>query len=194
MQSNQKVSTVIEELTESGFVSKYQAHGKKLFDSLYRLSDEYSYFYLSFIEQNKNQGSNTWKKIQQSNTFRIWSGFTFETLCLKHVDQIKKDLNIEVIISTNDSWFNDKAQIDLLIDRDDGCVNICEMKFYNAPFKIDAGYVKRLRIKMDEFKIATRTKKSFFLTMITTFGVVANKHSLEIMDKELTMECLFVEL
>ncbi|HIP49777.1 MAG TPA: ATP-binding protein [Lutibacter sp.] len=193
LQSNQKVSTVIEELIESGFLSKYKAYKKKTFDSLFRLSDEYSYFYLSFIEKNMGQGKNTWKKLQQSRTFNIWSGFSFETLCLKHADQIKKGLNIEVVNSTNYSWFNDKAQIDLLIDRDDRIVNICEIKFYNAPFNIDANYVKKLRIKMDEFRRATRTKKSFSLTMITTFGVNPNKHSNEIVDKELTMECLFKE-
>lgn len=193
LQSNQKVSRIIEELIESGFVSKYQAYGKKLFDSLYRLSDEYSYFYLNFIENNKGQGKNTWKKLQQSKSFNIWSGFSFETLCLKHIDQIKKGLNIEVINSTNDSWFNENAQIDLLIDRDDGYINICELKFHNAPYKIDENYVKKLRTKMDEFRTSTKTKKSFFLTMITTYGVVSNKHSTEIMDKELTMECLFKE-
>jgi hypothetical protein len=193
LQSNQQVTKTLNELIESGFLNKYQAYGKQLFDSLYRLSDEYSYFYLSFIENNKGQGKNTWKKLQQSKIFNIWSGFSFETLCLKHVDQIKKGLNIEVIISTNDSWFNEKAQIDLLIDRNDGHVNICELKFYNAPFKINANYVKKLRTKMDEFRSATKTKKSFFLTMITTYGVVQNKYSTEVVDKELTMECFFKE-
>lgn len=193
LQSNQKVTKVIEELIESGFLSKYKAHKKKLFETLYRLSDEYSYFYLSFIEENSGQGKNTWKKLQQSKKFNIWSGFSFETLCLKHVDQIKKGLNIETINSTNSSWFNDKAQIDLLIDRDDGYVNICEMKFYNAPFNIDKNYVRKLRTKMDEFRTTTKTKKSFFLTMITANGVAPNKYSTEIMDKELTLECLFKE-
>lgn len=193
LQSNQQITRILDELIESGFLTRYQAHGKKLFDSLYRLSDEYSYFYLSFIEKNKGQGKNTWKKLQQSKPFNIWSGFSFETLCLKHVDQIKKGLNIEAIISTNDSWFNDKAQIDLLIDRDDGSINICELKFYNAPYKIDANYVKKLRTKMDEFRTTTKTKKSFFLTMITTYGITSNKYSMEIVDKELTMECLFKE-
>lgn len=100
-------------------------------------------YMINKILKNKGQGQNTWKKLQQSNTFKVWSGFSFETLCLKHIDQIKKALNIEVIISKNDSWFNDKAQIDLLIDREDGHINICELKFYNAPFKIDANYVKK---------------------------------------------------
>lgn len=193
LQSNQKFSTVIEELIESGFLTKYNAYKKKTFGSLFRLSDEYSYFYLSFIEKNLGQGKNTWNKLQQTKTFNVWSGFSFETLCLKHVDQIKKGLNIEVINSTNYSWFNNKAQIDLLIDRDDRIVNICELKFYNAPFNIDANYVKKLRTKMNEFRIATKTRKKFSLTMITTFGVNQNKYSKEIVDKQLTMECLFNE-
>ncbi len=191
LQSNQHVTKVLNELIDAGFLSKYEAFGKKKFGSLYRLSDEYSYFYLNFIEKNRGKGQNTWRKLQQSNTFKIWSGFSFETLCLKHIDQIKKGLNIEAIISTNDSWFNENAQIDILIDREDGHINICELKFYNAPFKIDANYVNKLRTKMDEFRTSTKTKKSFFLTMITTFGIIKNKYSTEIVDKELTMEVLF---
>lgn len=193
LQSNQKFTKTLTELIEAGFLSKYNAYGKKSFDSLYRLSDEYSYFYLNFIESNKLQGKNTWRKLQQSKTFNIWAGFSFETLCLKHVDQIKKELGIEAIISQNSSWFNGNAQIDLLIDRDDNNINICELKFYNAPFTVSADYRTKLRTKMNEFRTATNTKKNFFLTMITTFGVAKNKYSTEIVDKELTMDCLFTE-
>ncbi len=193
LQSNQRLTKVISELIDAGFLSKHKAFGKKRFNVLYRLSDEYSFFYLYFVVKNKGKGQNTWRKLQQSSAFKIWSGFSFETLCLKHINQIKKGLGIDAIISTNDSWFNNTAQIDLLIDREDGHINICELKFYNAPFKIDANYVNKLRTKMDEFRTSTKTKKSFFLTMITSFGVTMNKYSTEIVDKELTIDALFKE-
>lgn len=191
--SNQHITKVLNELSDAGFVSKQEAFGKKRFDSIYRLSDEYSFFYLNFIEKNRGKGSNTWRKLQQSNTFKIWSGFSFETVCLKHINQIKKHLQIEAIITTNDSWFNKNAQIDLLIDRADGHINICELKFHNAPYTINADYVKKLRLKMDEFRKSSKSKKSFFLTMITTFGIHQNKYYNEIVDKELTMNALFVD-
>lgn len=193
LKSNQHISKVLSELYDAGFVSKQEAFGKKRFDSLYRLSDEYSYFYLNFIERNRGKGNNTWRKLQQSNAFKIWSGFSFETICLKHITQIKKQLQIEAIITTNDSWFNENAQIDLLIDRADGHINVCELKFYNAPYTINADYVKKLRHKMDEFRKSSKSKKSFFLTMITTFGIHQNKYSNEIVDKELTLDALFVD-
>ena len=130
-------SLKLEELVESGFVTDYPFYQNKRQLTLYRLSDEYSRFYLKFIAFNKNGGEGTWQKLSTSQSFQSWSGFVFETLCLKHILQIKKALRIDIIYTHETCWFNENAQIDLLIDRADNVMNVCEMKFYNSPFVID---------------------------------------------------------
>ncbi len=182
---------IIGELTESGFVTLQTSFGKKTKEALYRLSDEYSLFYLKFIKHNKSQGKGTWHSLFSSSSYTAWSGFSFETLCLKHVQQIKKALGIQAIYSINSSWSNHNAQIDLVIDRADNIISVCELKFSNAPFSISKSYYKNLRNKLDELKRETTTRKNVFLTMVTTFGVKPNAYSLELVESEILMENLF---
>ncbi len=181
----------LEELIASGFVSKYSAYDKKTKTTLYRLSDEYSKFYLKYIEPNKNQGENFWKTMFQKQSYISWAGFNFETICLKHVLQIKKALKIEGIHSTNSSWSGEGAQVDLVIKRDDKWINLCEMKFYSSEYKIGKNELDNLRNKVEQFKNNTRTKDVVVITMITTFGVVRNENFQEIVEDNFTMEILF---
>lgn len=185
-------SIKLEELIESGFVSEYAYYQNKKQLTLYRLSDEYSKFYLKFIEKNKNGGEGTWMKLSIAQSYKTWSGFAFETVCLKHVNQIKKALKIEAIYSTNHSWFNENTQIDLLIDRADNIINLCEMKFYNAAVTIDKKMYLNLKNKIAELISEIETKKNVNLTMITTYGVKENEYSIELVQNNLSMDCLFI--
>jgi len=186
-------SLKLEELRESGFVTEYPYYANKTQLTLYRLSDEYSKFYLKFIESNKNGGEGTWQRLSTSQSYSSWSGFAFETLCLKHILQIKKSLRIDAIYSTNSSWFNENAQIDLLIDRDDNVMNLCEMKFYNAPYTIEKKYYMNLKNKVSELQKDTKTRKNIFITLVTTFGVDENEYSKELVQNNLNMDTLFIE-
>ncbi|MBK7129630.1 MAG: AAA family ATPase [Crocinitomicaceae bacterium] len=181
----------LEELIASGFVTKYPAFDKKVRKMLYRLTDEYSKFYLKYIEPNKNQGENFWKTMFQQQTYLSWAGFNFETICLKHVPLIKKALKIEGIHSNNSSWSVKGAQVDLVIKRADNWVNLCEMKFYSAPLKIGKKELISLRNKVSKFKADTRTKDVVVITMITTYGVVEDNNSHEIVENSFTMDILF---
>jgi len=183
----------LEELLESGFVSEYLYFQNQKQLTLYRLSDEYSKFYLKFIENNKNGGKGTWLRLHQKQTYASWSGFAFETLCLKHIGQIKKALKIDAIYSNTSCWFNKKAQIDLLIDRDDNIMNVCEMKFYNAPYTIDKKYYLNLKNKVAELRKETKTRKNIFVAMVTTYGLVENKYSKELVQNVFEMNYLFEE-
>lgn len=185
------LSLKLEELIESGFISEYPYYGNKKQLALYRLSDEYSKFYLKFIQNNRNSGSGTWQKLYKGSSYISWAGFSFETLCLKHIIQIKRTLRIDAIFSTNSSWFNDFAQIDLLINRDDNIMNQCEIKFYNAPFTIDKQYYLNLKNKTAALQHATQTRKNIFITMITTFGLNENKYSHELVQNSIRLEDLF---
>ncbi len=181
------------ELTESGFISEYAYYGNKKQLMLYRLSDEYSKFYLKFIQHNRNSGKGTWQGLHKSQSYTSWAGFCFETICLKHIDQIKKALRIDAIFSTNSSWFNEHAQVDLLLDRDDRIMNLCEMKYYNAPFTIDKRYYLNLKNKIDALQQATKTRKNIFLTIVPTFGLQENKYSRELVQNTLELNSLFSE-
>ncbi len=103
------------------------------------------------------------------------------------------ELGIDRIYTTHSSWFNEYAQIDLLIDRDDRIINICEIKFYNNPIAISKQNYTNFKNKLLQFKENSRTNKNVFLTMISTFGISENAYSLELFTNSLTMECLFKE-
>lgn len=184
-------SSKLEELMESGFVTVYPYYQNKKQLMLYRLSDEYSRFYLKFVDNNKNGGEGIWQTLYTTQSYLSWSGFGFETLCLKHIQQIKKALRIDAIYTVSSSWFNDQAQIDLLIDRSDNVIQLCEMKFYHAPFVIDKSYYLNLKNKIAELRQDTKTRKNIFVTLITTYGIKENEYSKELVQSHLGMDALF---
>lgn len=191
------LTKTLTELEQSGFVQRYMPY-RGVKDPLFRLIDEYSMFYIKFMEKSVPGRGGYWVKLQGGASYRIWSGFTFETVCMKHVDQIKFALGISGVHSEDASWIEkngDKgAQIDLLIDRDDNVINVCEMKFVNAAFKIDKKYSSELANKVELFRRSTGTRKSVMLTMITTYGILENMYSRQTVQNELTMDDLFVTL
>lgn len=189
------LTKTLDELTESGFVAQYRPFGKKSKESLFRLADEYSMFYLKFVDANKGMGAGTWMKLFNQRSYAAWSGFSFETVCLKHIPQIKRALGISAIYSIDSSWVGKSAdggaQIDLLIDRDDNIINLCEMKFAQDQFTITKQYKDEIRSKILTFKRLTKTRKNVFVAMITTYGIRQNSHSLEVVQNSLMMVDLF---
>jgi AAA+ ATPase superfamily predicted ATPase len=188
------LTRLLDELEESGFIRRYIPFGKKARNSLYQLCDFFSLFHLKFIKGQKTFDKNYWMKMIDSPKHRAWSGYAFEQVCLAHTTQIKKALGISGIETETSSWKStqstDGAQIDLVIDRRDGVINLCEMKFSISPFIIDKKYDAELRNKAGAFKIETQTKKSVFLTMLTTFGLQPNNYSGNVQN-DLKMDILF---
>ncbi|MEP7143042.1 MAG: ATP-binding protein [Ferruginibacter sp.] len=197
LSSGGTATRLLEELAESGFITPYIPFDKNVKESIYKLSDEYSLFYLKFMERTRSTGADTWLKITQGASWKSWSGFAFEGICLKHSGQIKKALSIGGVQTEESVWRytpgkNERgAQIDLLIDRKDHSINICEMKYSVSTFTIDKAYAGELQNKINVFREKTKTKKTLFLTMITTFGVKENIHSTGLVQKEIMMEELF---
>jgi len=190
------ISKTLHELEESGFIESYTPlNGTK--NRLFRLSDEYSMFYLKFIKNQKVSTGGIWQNMYNQNSYKIWSGFSFETVCLKHVEQIKSALGVSGIRTNSGSWSEKNvkqgAQIDLLIDRADNAINICEIKFHSSPFTISKAYANTIFNKINTFKNKSKTKKNIFTTMITTFGVKKNKYKLQLIQNELVMDDLFLE-
>ncbi|WP_257670466.1 AAA family ATPase [Parapedobacter tibetensis] len=193
------VTTALEELEESGFIAKALPFGKKLKDTLFRLADEYSYFYLRFIEGKLSTERGQWMALSQSPAYRAWCGYAFENCCLRHIGQIKRALGIPGVATTQSSWHlagngtKDGAQVDLLIDRADQTINLCEMKFSEQPFVINKPYAAILQRKILAFKQNTQTKKNTQLILITTYGVDDNAYRQQLVDGEVTMDNLFGE-
>jgi uncharacterized protein len=195
--SGGSMSKVLEELEESNFITGYAPYGKYMKETIFKLTDEYSLFYLKFIENSKSMGAGTWQTKSTGQSWKSWCGFAFENICLKHSAQIKKALGISGIYTEQSVWrYTPKAdevgvQIDLLIDRQDNCINLCELKFYNTEFTLDKQTANNLATKRQVFIEKTGTKKTVFNTLITTFGAKRNEHYLQMVQNQLTMEVLF---
>ncbi|MFK7906264.1 MAG: ATP-binding protein [Chitinophagales bacterium] len=190
---------VLNELEHSGFIRRYRPFSKKKRNSLYQLVDFYTHFYLRFIQNTDPYDENNWLNAMDTPAYRTWSGYAFEQVCLYHVSQIKKALGISGVITHTFAWKSkdnkgkksNAAQIDLVIDRRDGVINLCEIKFSISPFTITKSYAKQLQNKMDTFRLETETKKAIHLTMITTYGLKENSWSMQIAQNDLNMEMLF---
>ena len=131
-----------------------------------------------------------------SHSVESWQGFSFETICMTHLEQIKQKLGISGIATTTSSWrklgtdSEKGAQIDLVIDRADRIINLCEMKFSEQPYSISKDYEEKHRNRMVLFKEDTKTRKSLVTTMVTTYGVLKGIHS-GIVQNEVLMDDLF---
>jgi len=188
------LTRLLNELEESGFIRRYTPFGKIAKNSLYQLSDFFSLFHIKWLENQKTFGKNYWLKSIESPKYRAWSGYAFEQVCLFHAEQIKKALGISGIGTEESAWRSvkaeDGAQIDLVIDRKDGVINLCEMKFSAESFVIDKKYDAVLRNKIGAFREETRTKKTLFLCVVSTYGLKENSYSGNVQNN-LAMDVLF---
>lgn len=193
---NGALTKILENLVNSEFVRAYQFFGNKKQDTLYQLSDYFTLFYYKFLKNNSGKDERFWSNSIDNPSVRAWEGFTFEQVCKDHIQQIKKKLGISGILTEVSSWFTksteeaDGAQIDMLIDRRDKVINICEMKFAVNEYEIDKDYEKKLINKIECFRKETGSKKALHLTMVTTYGVKQNSHSGRI-QSEVIMDDLF---
>jgi uncharacterized protein len=191
------VTQLLDELTESGFITPYIPFDRTSKDSIYKITDEYSLFYLKYIENNKSKGPGTWLRLYEGAAWKSWSGLAFESICLKHSRQIKKAIGIEDVYTEISPWRyqpqkgEQGAQIDMLFDRKDNCINLCEIKFSLSEFTIDKKYAAALRQKIAIFREKTKTRKTLFLTLITTYPAKKNDYYTGLIQKEITMKALF---
>jgi uncharacterized protein len=193
------ITKVLYELVESGFISTFFPFDKKKKDKIFRLSDEYSLFYLRFIENHVQEEENIWLLLSQTQTYKTWCGYAFENICLQHIPQIKNALGISGIYSTATTYLKigstdqNGVQIDLTIDRNDHVINLVEVKFYNTVWNFTKSDAEKLREKQRIFQESTGTKKMISWVVISAFGIKHNAHSLGLVTKSLTFEDLFAE-
>lgn len=199
LDSGGKLTGYLEDLENCGFIRRYQAIGAKAKNALYQLVDNFTLFYFRFMDGKNITDANYWSKIQIAPIYHSWSGLAFERVCLLHSEQIKKALGISGVITYEYSWrtaANDEhpgAQIDLLIDRSDKAINLCEIKYSDGPYTIDKKYMENLRNKAALFRLLTKTRKGIALTMITSYGLVKNSYSMNSIHSQITADDLFAD-
>ena len=189
------LSNVLSALVESDFIIRYHPYGKPKAVECYKLTDNFCLFWLKYVEANGKESAFV-SDNATSSIMHAWRGVAFEEVCWQHSREIKRALQIAGVQSSLSAWDvrgddeNDGVQIDLIIERKDNVVNLCEMKFAQAPYVIDKEEEAKLRHRLETLKSTLSPRQTIHLTMITTYGVACGKHS-GIVQKEVCMDDLF---
>lgn len=190
--------SILEELENCGFILKLLEYGKKKKEARYRLIDAFSLFYLRWVDGVGDVSDSYWFRKMGSATYYAWAGYAFENICFQHYPLIIKALELSVIAKAKSGWFfkgnqeEEGAQIDLIIDRSDKATNLCEIKFCEDEFIIDKTDAALLRRKKAVFREKTKTRKTLFTTMISSYGVKKNSLYFDCVDQQLTMDIFFI--
>lgn len=190
------LTKVLSDLEQCDFVMPYARFGNNKNNTIYRIKDLYTLFYYKYVNGADTKDAQRWTHLYSTPQVMSWQGFSFELLCLLHLEEIKQALGINRILNDASSWrskgANPNTQIDLVIKRGDLNINLCEMKFSTGMYAIDKAYEQKLRERMSIFKAETQTRCSTRITLITTYGLLKNKYS-AIANDEVTLDDLFTE-
>ena len=198
MDDNATFTKVLNELEQSDFIRRFSFIGNKTKNSCYQLTDNFTLFYYAFIEQNGTANPHFWSANVGRPIYNTWAGLAFEKVCLLHLEQIKKALGFNAVISSAHSWFyrpkngSKGVQIDLLIDRNDNVINLCEIKFCKnkTKYRLTEEEYDRLEARRDTFIEQTKTDKQVLITMITTNGFLGGSFVDDI-SSQITLNQLF---
>jgi len=181
------LTTVLKNLQKCDFIRMYSSIGKKERDVLYQLTDNFVLFHLRFVRSGNGQDEHFWSNIDD-HTRDSWSGYAFEMVCLHHIAQIKQKLGVIGVLTNAFSW-QSKAmvdadgtqwpgvQIDLLLERADNTINVCEMKFCKGEYAITEAYDQHLRECVSTFRHHTKSRAALPVVLITTYGLKKNIYS-----------------
>ena len=196
MANSGTMTLYLEELEQCGLIRRYRIPGRKIRGSIYQLMDNYTLFYFKFIQENVDQDPHFWTSSVDSRLLSTWQGLAFELVCLQHIASIKRALQIGGIHSVVYTWHNTVstdgkgAQIDLLIDRNDGVVNLCEMKFAADKYTLTGKDDMAMAGKAAALRQIIPQRKSLHVTYVTTFGLTHNSYWNNV-QSEVTLDDLF---
>lgn len=196
------INKKLNELEASGFIERVAPFGHKKKDSLIRVVDEFVLFYMYWIDpiRNKRLPKDYWQSKAGNSGYDSWKGYAFEAVCFKHTDQIVRALGLERVAGELSSWRCQGnrsrkiqgAQIDLLIDRSDNAITLCEIKHHLSEYSINKNYAKQLANKMSVFEDKTNTTKQIFLCFISVYGVKRNIWSEDLVSGEVVLKDLYL--
>ncbi len=190
------LTKILADLEECGFVRKYMPSGHGKNGGVYQLVDGYTLFYFSFVKGNSARDGDFWQHSVGDGRLNAWRGFAFERVCLAHVAQVKDALGISGVrteayslrVSPDENGRG--AQIDLLIDRRDGIVNLCEMKYANGKYSITVDESERIRNRIEAARKLFGKNRTIHLTMITQDGIIRSPNSWDV-QSVITLDDLF---
>ena len=190
------LTKILADLEECGFVRKYMPSGHGKNGGVYQLVDGYTLFYFSFVKGNSARDGDFWQHSVGDGRLNAWRGFAFERVCLAHVAQVKAALGISGVkteayslrVSPDENGRG--AQIDLLIDRRDGIVNLCEMKYANGKYSITVDESERIRNRIEAARKLFGKNRTIHLTMITQDGIIRSPNSWDV-QSVITLDDLF---
>ncbi|MBQ5760026.1 MAG: ATP-binding protein [Schwartzia sp.] len=177
-----RLSSNLNALISSDFVIKYVPFGFGKREEHYKLIDPFCIFYLHFLKKQKKVSEKYWQQNTTAASVSAWRGYAFENVCFNHIEQIKTALGIPAVISEESAWSKKEddtegTQIDLLITRNDNVINMCEIKYYSGPFKVDKDYYAKILRRQALLAELVSPKMAVHSTLITTFGLIDNEHS-----------------
>ena len=189
------LTKTLNNLEQCGFIEKFSDFTKRKNNAYYRLIDPFTLFWLKYVSGNNTKDEYYWTNLLDDGGRRAWGGYAFEQLCLLHIAQIKRKLGISGISTEIFSWkskeFTPGAQIDLLIVRKDGVVNICEMKHTLHPYRISKDYDQELQHKKMALLAETGIRHAIHITMVTTYGLADGGYRASV-QSEVMLDDLFV--
>ncbi|MCQ2192809.1 MAG: ATP-binding protein [Paludibacteraceae bacterium] len=197
MSDSGELSRVLDDLELCGFIRSYVSFGKKTKGTLFQLIDNFTLFYFQFIANKSVHDPNYWSNKFSTNEVSTWMGLAFERLCLLHVQQIKKALGISGISAEVCSWsakatdVHKGVQIDLIINRSDNVINLCEMKFSMGKYRVTKELIESLQTKQSIFRQLTKTRRAVHLTLVTSNGVAHEGCYWGKLQQEICLEDLF---
>ena len=193
--NNGKLGNMLLDLIYCDFIRKYNVREKKIKtnSALYQLTDFYTIFYNTFIKEG-NSDEHFWSRNVSSPKVKTWYGLAFERICQAHMLQIKQALGISSVKTEYYSWrsksLKEGAQIDIIIDRADNTINLCEVKYSDHEYSLDKDEFFKICHRQEAFEQETATNSTIIPTMITTFGLNQGQYSDQIV-VQLTMDDLF---
>lgn len=203
--NNGNFTTKLTELESCDFIRSYQPFGKTKKDMMYQLVDPFTLFYFRFMQGRGSVLPGLWVKMQSTAEYKSWCGYAFEIVCLLHIPQIVRALGIDGSINTPCAWsyrpprtmtneadedLSHGTQIDLLIDRSDNVINVCEMKYTLGFYEITKQYNAHVEQRLRIFRKVTATRKSLVPVFITAEGLLPNMYSRRI-PRQVTADDLF---
>ena len=197
IKSGKTLTTILDNLESCGFIRRYNNYGCSERKSLFQLIDFFTLFHFRFMRDSSFRNRQYWTSLQRTPRFSAWAGISFEILSACHINEIKRKLGISGVATNVYSWrgkgeTSDRAvQIDLVIERADNTIDICEMKFTEQEFTITKDYDNTLRHKLATFIEETKTRKSVQLVFVTSSGLLRNMYSGRV-QAEVILDDLFV--
>ena len=179
----------LEELEQCGFIRKYSAIGKR--EHIYQLIDFFSIFYLTFIKKNKLSDTNAWMHMQGTAIHNNWLGFSFERICFAHLSQIRKSLGVSGVATRTFPLQTDNTQIDMLIERADKTITVCEIKWSSTPYTITKREMDKVLIRLQAARVAY-PNHNVMLCFITSHSLFRNQYSAENVHNTVMLKDLFL--